>query len=108
LCIADGTSILTGTVEEVHEQLVRVNPSYDNDFSSHDAVALEKRTDFGGSSYNCNSNEWGFPKTRALKAGIRHLRGVKGEPSNGPGPGKIQSSRNLDSDLTTGRVRQLW
>jgi hypothetical protein len=80
---------LTGTLEEVHDQLIQLNSDYDADFpASEDVDTLKKRTDFGGSSYNCDTGRWGFPKTAAIKAGINHLRTVNARPSNGPGPGE--------------------
>ncbi|KAB8203958.1 hypothetical protein BDV34DRAFT_226891 [Aspergillus parasiticus] len=53
--------ILNGTVQQVHEQLLEINPNYDDDF------ATARRGD--------------------IEAGIKHLGGVSGQPSNGPGPG---------------------
>ncbi|KAL2881708.1 hypothetical protein SGCOL_002857 [Colletotrichum sp. CLE4] len=59
--------ILNGTVQQVHAQLLELNPNWDNDFkddrtqkretrenewqtASND---LDKRTDFSGAGYNC-------------------------------------------------------
>ena len=80
---------LTGTVEEVHEQLIQVNPNYDADYFPEDVDALIKRTDFRGLSYNCDSNVRGYGRKNAIEASVRYLRGVKGQPSKGPGPGEF-------------------
>ncbi|GAB1205198.1 hypothetical protein APSETT445_003869 [Aspergillus pseudonomiae] len=76
--------ILNGTVQQVHAQLLEINPNYDDEFAAvlekRETTVLDKRDDI-----KCNN----WPKARRgdIEAGIKHLRGVSGQPSNGPGPG---------------------
>lgn len=86
--------ILDGTVEQVHDQLVALNPNYDSDFGftepkaqGHDEAGLTKRNVFpDDAGYNC-FGQWGFVFTDTLWAGIDYLRGVGGQPWMGPGVG---------------------
>lgn len=90
--------ILNGTAQEVHDQLLELNPNFDEDFGLHepitegsdtsdDAAGLTKRNIFpGNAGYNC-FGRWGFVFTDTLWDGIDYLRRVGGQPSNGPGPG---------------------
>ncbi|KDN65352.1 hypothetical protein CSUB01_08374 [Colletotrichum sublineola] len=81
-----------GTVEQIYDTLVKINPNYDVDFGVADveqydnAANLERRTDFTGSSYFCGGR---WPKTRAgdVRKGIEYLYKVSGKPKNGAGPG---------------------
>lgn len=83
----DGPTLkLVGTIQEVHEQLVAINPNYDTDFnlgavSDKAARDLSKRTDFSHSHTICGN----FPGTTVdhLGQGISYLRGVGGRPSMG-------------------------
>lgn len=83
----DGPTLkLEGTIQEVHKQLVAINPNYDTDFNlgaTNDKVArdLSKRTDFSHSHTICGN----FPSTTVdhLGQGINYLRGVGGRPSMG-------------------------
>lgn len=87
------TVLLNGTIEEAHEQLLKLNPNWDNEFpediseededqSSH----LVKRSDFYRAKYECGK----WPKAREVPIinGIQYLRRVKGRPYAGPGPAK--------------------
>ncbi|KAF5007077.1 hypothetical protein FDECE_6581 [Fusarium decemcellulare] len=89
----DGPELhLNGTIEEVHAELLSLNPNYDADFANQgpdddeDRVTLEKRTDFSNANTNCN-----FPGNLAyaprVDQGIKYLRGVKGKPGMPAGPG---------------------
>ncbi|KAJ3540860.1 hypothetical protein NM208_g4871 [Fusarium decemcellulare] len=89
----DGPELhLNGTIEEVHAELLSLNPNYDADFADQgpdddeDRVTLEKRTDFSNANTNCD-----FPGNLAsaprVDQGIKYLRGVKGKPGMPAGPG---------------------
>lgn len=94
--------VLNGTIEQVHVQLLELNPNWDEDFLSDveeepftdndsvtegDAVlGLDRRTNFQGSKYNCYGR-WAQIHAFVIRDGIRYLRGVKGKPNMGPGPG---------------------
>ncbi|KAJ0423208.1 hypothetical protein BJY00DRAFT_321902 [Aspergillus carlsbadensis] len=95
---------LNGTIEEVHAELLRLNPNWDEDFpeaeEAEDAdelterdfdfdsdLTLEKRTDFTGSKYNCFGS-WGLAKSIAINQGITYLRKVNGNPRAAAGPGR--------------------
>ncbi|KAJ0425831.1 hypothetical protein BJY00DRAFT_298414 [Aspergillus carlsbadensis] len=72
-------SLLNGTVEEVHGQLPRLNPNWDDEFTtpatdeSHEDsdFVLVKRTDFSDTNYFCEKS----------------VQGVGGRPGDGAGPG---------------------
>ncbi|KAL3443154.1 hypothetical protein BJX65DRAFT_312174 [Aspergillus insuetus] len=76
---------LNETLEEVHAELLELNPRWDEDFlTDEDGVDnLVKRTDFYGSKTVCRkfaSSAWFKP----IQNGINYLRGVKGNPRAGP------------------------
>ena len=93
---------LTGTVQQVHEQLLQINPHYERDFNityetpsalvaassnlasrsghPHMNDALGKR----GGHTECNN--YGDADYLAILDGIQYLRHVPGTPANGPGP----------------------
>ena len=87
---------IAGTVEEVHAELMRRNPQWDDDFplevAASDDLAtggLERRNDFRGTPIVCGPGTFrrGKASTYEINRGITHLRGVSGRPSRGPGPG---------------------
>ncbi|KAH6693947.1 hypothetical protein F5X68DRAFT_258737 [Plectosphaerella plurivora] len=120
------TVVLNGTIEEVHTQLLKLNPTWDADFPDNDldkrqtdfsdwsdgSAALQKRTDFSNSQYNC-FGRWGFVDREHIQRGINYLSRVTGRPRNGAGPGncgRVSCSYNSaiywcnDSDTT----KTLW
>ncbi|KAF6835525.1 hypothetical protein CPLU01_04201 [Colletotrichum plurivorum] len=85
---------LNGTIEEVNSQVLEINPDFEFNEPSeselaalYDASAFEKRTDFSGSHYMCDTRDWMPCYLSRIKKGITHLRGTSGRPKNGPGPG---------------------
>ncbi|KAK3386706.1 hypothetical protein B0H63DRAFT_447620 [Podospora didyma] len=87
------TVVLNGTVEQVHKQLLKINPDYETHFNitnkrrhpealaaSHGSSSFTKRA-----PYTLCDN---FRKANAdyIWGGIMHLRTVPGQPKNGPGP----------------------
>ncbi|PNY24504.1 Uncharacterized protein TCAP_05560 [Tolypocladium capitatum] len=82
------TLILNGTVQDIHKQLLEINPNYDTDFN-HTAVAtgdLEKRTDFTGSKVICSRAIFGHLNYGAYKDSLTYLGKHPGRPHMPPGP----------------------
>ncbi|RAK78812.1 uncharacterized protein BO72DRAFT_457416 [Aspergillus fijiensis CBS 313.89] len=89
------TVILSGTVQEIYAELIKINPTYDGDFAelaANNTLAAENHVDTSSSSslhkrndVTCNN----YPQAirRRIEEGISYLRGVSGQPRNGPGPG---------------------
>ncbi|POR32128.1 Uncharacterized protein TPAR_07670 [Tolypocladium paradoxum] len=74
------TVVLNGTVQDVHAQLVKLNPDWEAQFADdgsreNNAATLEKRTDFMGSGYVCGGR-WKECDLDRLIEGIRYLRNV--------------------------------
>jgi hypothetical protein len=90
----DGPSIvLNGTVEQVHEQLIELNPNYDADFAitvsgEDDTITTANYLDRfpSNSGHNC-FGRWHFVFTDTLWDGINYLRRIGGQPSMSAGPG---------------------
>ncbi|KAL2826231.1 hypothetical protein BDW59DRAFT_171895 [Aspergillus cavernicola] len=81
---------LNGTVEEVREELLRLNPRWNDDFleglpDESEHSTLVKRTDFYGAKYVCG--RWSGARHNPIVDGIKYLRGISGRPGAGPGPG---------------------
>lgn len=80
-----------GTVEEVRAEMIKRNPDFETHYPINTTVideeftALDKRTDFTGSTHYCAN--MGPARLWRVKEGIAYLRGLKGQPTNGPGPG---------------------
>lgn len=84
---------LTGSVEEIHAQLVGINPNFDRDFAfdvseveaPNKNAGLDKRFGpvCGGGGYN-----WGAAAGFRIGEGISYLRGVGGQPHLSGGPGR--------------------
>lgn len=85
--------VLNGTVEEVHAELLRLNPNWDSDFPQRVARSqdqdwtLEKRTDFSMANTLCDAT-WGSAHDGPISEGIERLERIGGVPRLGPGPGK--------------------
>ncbi|PTB40428.1 hypothetical protein M441DRAFT_141907, partial [Trichoderma asperellum CBS 433.97] len=86
--------ILNGTIEQVHDELIKLNPNWDNEYlgenpskhSENSTRLLDKRTDFSGAQYFCRGR-WPEALKEEIKRGIKYLRRVNGRPTNGAGPG---------------------
>ncbi|KAK3988179.1 hypothetical protein QBC44DRAFT_398616 [Cladorrhinum sp. PSN332] len=93
---------LTGTVEEVHDELLRLNPSYDAQFTpiparraaahalephNNTTSLLQLRPDF----IRCGVF-YRQARVARIKEGIAYLRTVSGVPSMGTGCGKVSCS----------------
>lgn len=98
---------VTGTIEEVTEQLHKANPNFEEDWgilprSAYDdsddsppatsprrLSPLERRTDFSGAKTLCNPWDYHSNCTvTVIRNDIKYLRGVGGRPTAGPGPGQ--------------------
>ena len=81
---------MTGTIEEIYSQLTKINPSFDADFAT-----VEESNNIQGSNLEKRSgiicgpgpNNWDKADWIVILEGIRYLRKVNGQPTNGPGPG---------------------
>ncbi|KAL2820207.1 hypothetical protein BDW59DRAFT_117563 [Aspergillus cavernicola] len=75
--------VLTGTVEEVYAQLLKINPNYDEDWKDDttfdDGNELEARGDISPNDTLYCSDEH-HADSDSIKKGIAHLRKVKGKP----------------------------
>ena len=81
------TLFLNGTVQEVHKQLVEINPNYNEDFKKiepRSTDVVEKRTD---SNVICSASIFGKCAVNTMFEGVNHLLRVAGRPTNGGGPG---------------------
>lgn len=84
---------LNGTVQEVHAQLLKLNPNWNEDFSfnkSSSSSDLVKRTNFDPSDeYYCGGRFEGVGITRnfVIEDGIAYLRGIGGVPTAPSGSG---------------------
>lgn len=85
---------LNGTIQEVHKELLSLNPKWDEDFGingldarlSEPRAELTKRADFSNANYFCGGR-WQYCNGGAIAEGRAYLYGVAGKPSNGAGPG---------------------
>lgn len=84
--------ILNGTVEEVHAQLLELNPNFDADFALAEPASEETVNIFNyldrfpsNSPHKC-FERWGFVFTDALWDGIDYLRRIGGKPTASAGP----------------------
>ncbi|KAF7671932.1 hypothetical protein GT037_009831 [Alternaria burnsii] len=82
----DSNVTLSGTIEQVAEQLDTLSPTWRAGLDNANAETLEKRTYFDPQDVRCGN----FPYLRnpfRITNGIKYLRGLSGRPANGPGPG---------------------
>ncbi|KAI3587790.1 hypothetical protein IWW34DRAFT_876110 [Fusarium oxysporum f. sp. albedinis] len=102
------TTVLEGTIEEIHEELLQLNPNWDEEYMSNftqAAADTEKRdsdkhlfgrTNFNGAKYTCRGR-WPECHPAPIVRGVEYLRYVQGNPKNGPGPGncgRVSCSNN--------------
>ncbi|KAL7908090.1 hypothetical protein GGI35DRAFT_480810 [Trichoderma velutinum] len=81
---------MTGTIEEVRSELLKINPNLDKDFNFHleaetTSADIEKR--FGPDCSVHSAYGWLPADVSPINTGISYLRGVSGVPVEGPGPG---------------------
>ncbi|KAH0439210.1 hypothetical protein CcaCcLH18_03005 [Colletotrichum camelliae] len=95
------TQILSGTVEQVLDELRKINPNYDEDFGIKNVTESEltdfvgPKADFEGAPTACDGLE--LANTARIREGISHLDGVDGKPHRGAGPascGRVSCSYN--------------
>ncbi|KAE8378283.1 hypothetical protein BDV26DRAFT_281199 [Aspergillus bertholletiae] len=82
-----------GTIQEVRDELLRINPDWDEHYikpvlerSVESTSEFSKRTDFFNDGW-LKCGVWPSADVADVKSGIQYLRGVSGNPQNGPGPG---------------------
>ncbi|KAL4917803.1 hypothetical protein BDW62DRAFT_201359 [Aspergillus aurantiobrunneus] len=91
-------STLTGTISELHAQLRALNPNYDSDWndpepqpqsqpSPDNGLALSPRSPDHDVDCWDHAVEWGVP-VKGVKEGIETMRGFRGHPYLGAGPGE--------------------
>lgn len=81
------TVILKGTIEEIRKELLKLNPTWDTDYlKPKPSPKLARRFDFSRDKYVCRGR-WPQCSADSIQDGINYLRGVSGQPTNGPGPG---------------------
>ncbi|GMF68816.1 unnamed protein product [Aspergillus oryzae] len=86
---------LNGTVQEVHEQLLAINPNYEQEFAALNADKKRELTFEKRDTVTC----YQYPQAnhKYVESGIKYLRSVPGQPTNGPGPnncGRVSCSYN--------------
>ncbi|KAE8362694.1 hypothetical protein BDV27DRAFT_166013 [Aspergillus caelatus] len=98
ISLGRSTVRLNGTIQEVHEALLKLNPSWNEHYMKEmpqessevtqpaDSFTLEKRADFSNDKYLCRGR-WAECSASAASNGVHYLRFVQGWPTNGPGPG---------------------
>ncbi|KAM5475898.1 hypothetical protein MauCBS54593_000580 [Microsporum audouinii] len=81
------TVALNGTVEEVHHQLLKINPNYEAEFGTIDRKKEHARDIHALGKRNVDCGRFRECSRQRIVEGIAHLYQVPGRPSNGPGPG---------------------
>ncbi|KAJ0344842.1 hypothetical protein CCHR01_02556 [Colletotrichum chrysophilum] len=93
--------IIGGTVEQVLDELRKINPNYDEDFGIGNVTEsgltdiVGPKADFEGAATVCDG--WELANTARIREGISHLDGVDGKPHRGAGPascGRVSCSYN--------------
>lgn len=84
---------LSGTIEEVHTELLKLNPDWDTHYLAEketrgiaDTTSSIQKRSFDLSSYFCGGR-WPACLWAEIRHGVSYLRGVQGRPVNGAGPG---------------------
>ncbi|KAJ0274912.1 hypothetical protein COL940_009072 [Colletotrichum noveboracense] len=90
------TQIISGTVEQVLDELRKINPNYDEDFGIKNITEsgltdiVGPKADFEGAATVCDG--WELANTARIREGISHLDGVDGKPHRGAGPASCYNS----------------
>ncbi|KAK3314492.1 hypothetical protein B0H66DRAFT_641876 [Apodospora peruviana] len=88
----NGTMVnITGTVEQVYDELAKVNPGRFSPDAVNNITAFSKRGVDNKELYyvHCGDQGWGWQPAwkDQIEIGVRYLMGVSGAPTQGPGPG---------------------
>lgn len=103
--------ILNGTIEQVHSQLLEINPDYQTETPEkrsftqirEDLVAAptaaSASTSIAHSTqiWKLNCGGYDAANTSQIQEGVNYLNGIAGQPRNGPGPnncGRVSCSYN--------------
>lgn len=88
------TATLNGTVQEVYQQLLEINPNYEAEFGTVQqrlsTTIAKAREVFRASERRDTWSDCGHfdaARAQAIWEGINHLNHVSGRPVSGPGPG---------------------
>ncbi|KAI8301863.1 hypothetical protein K4K59_000857 [Colletotrichum sp. SAR11_240] len=90
------TQIISGTVEQVLDELRKINPNYDEDFGIKNITEsgltdiVGPKANFEGAATVCDG--WELANTARIREGISHLDGVDGKPHRGAGPASCYNS----------------
>lgn len=84
--------ILSGTVQEIRAELIKINPTYVQDYPAM-AARDQSSIETNEGTMRLHKRDVKCYRSRdasrdAIEEGIRYLRGVKGRPHLGPGPNK--------------------
>lgn len=90
-----GTVTLDGTVQQVLDQLLKINPEYEAEFGVIDnrnnsaLVEIWRTTAVMERQHDASSDcgHWDPARAEAIWEGINHLNHVSGKPVSKPGPG---------------------
>ncbi|KJZ79315.1 hypothetical protein HIM_01466 [Hirsutella minnesotensis 3608] len=102
---------LNGTIEEVYQELLQLNPKYEQEFvsdqepqqepSSSPQTPPNSTSSIQGIDWNVGSTvcggKWAPASAQRIREGIRHLRRVRGRPGSQAGParcGRVSCSYN--------------
>ncbi|KAK3985896.1 hypothetical protein QBC44DRAFT_403397 [Cladorrhinum sp. PSN332] len=77
---------LSGTVEEVHAELLKINPNWDAEFPAPAANATETGTNLHKRDWSVCGGHTPAHDRNAIWAGADYLRGLSGQAQRGPGP----------------------
>ncbi|EHK44629.1 hypothetical protein TRIATDRAFT_39606, partial [Trichoderma atroviride IMI 206040] len=83
------TVLVNGTIEQVYDKLTKINPNFTTEYplqSRHRGASGAREKRYTVESYFCWSR-WPYTSLFTIEDGISYLRGVRGQPTNGPGPG---------------------
>lgn len=86
-----GVITLNGTVQDIHEQLLKINPNYDADFNldklDTGSKKLSARNEFSNSTVICDPKLFKKGSVYRLGQDIDYLRSLNGQPRNRGGTG---------------------
>ncbi|TDZ33576.1 hypothetical protein C8035_v011541 [Colletotrichum spinosum] len=76
------TLVLTGTHDEVHDQLLELNPSYDTDFPDFttDTGSIDTVASFQATYYECETRDRRPAYSGRIRANLKWLRNKSGRP----------------------------
>ncbi len=76
--------VFNGTIQEVYRQVLARNPEYQL------STAAQRRSEIKPRGRSMLCGNFRVARRKYIEAGIRYLRGLSGQPRNGPGPGNCR------------------